>query len=162
MDCSTPGFAVLHRLLEFAQTQVHWVGDTIPISSSVAPFSSCPLSFPALGSFPMSQLFTSDGQSTGVSSSASVLPMNIQGWFHLGLTGLISLQSNELSRLSSAAQFKSISSLTFHLLIYIHSYCLPCRLYHFNGRKWRGTEEPLDENERGEWKSWLETQHWKN
>ena len=80
------------------------------VSSSVTPFSSCPLSFPASGSFPMSQLFTSGGQSTGALSSASVLPMNIQGWFPLGLTGLISLQSNELSRLSSPAQFKSISS----------------------------------------------------
>ena len=58
------------------------------ISSSVIPFSSCPQSFPASGSFPMSQLFPSGGQSTGVSASASVLPMNIQDWFPLGLTGL--------------------------------------------------------------------------
>ena len=56
------------------------------ISSSVAPFSSCPQSFPASGSFLMSQLFTSGGQSTGTSASASVLPMNIQDWFPLGLT----------------------------------------------------------------------------
>ena len=129
------------------------------ISSSVAPFSSCPLSFPASGSFPMSQLFTSGGQSTGASSSASVLPMNIQGWFPLGLTGLISLQCNELSRLSSPAQFKSISSLTLHLLNYINSCCLKCRLYHFNGRKWRGTKEPLDESERGERKGRLKIQY---
>ena len=53
------------------------------ISSSVAPFFSCPQSFPASGSFPMSQLFTSDGQSIGASALASVLPMNIQGWFSL-------------------------------------------------------------------------------
>ena len=59
------------------------------ISSSVAPFSSCP--FPASGSFPVSWLFTSDDQSIRVSASASVLPMNIQGWFPLGWTGLISL-----------------------------------------------------------------------
>ena len=58
-------------------------------------------SFPASGSFPMSQLFASVGQSIGVSASASVLPMNIQAWFPLGLTGLISLQSKRLSRVFS-------------------------------------------------------------
>ena len=58
------------------------------ISSSVIPFSSCPQSFPASGSFQMSQFFTSCGQSTGVSASASVLPMNIQDWFPLGLTDM--------------------------------------------------------------------------
>ena len=57
------------------------------ISSSVVPFSSCPQSFPALGSFQMSQLFASGGQSIGVSASTSVLPMNIQDWSHLGWTG---------------------------------------------------------------------------
>ena len=61
------------------------------ISSSVVPFSSPLQSFPASGSFPMSQFFTSGDQSIGVSASASVFPMNIQDWFHLGLTGLISL-----------------------------------------------------------------------
>ena len=61
------------------------------ISSSIIPFSSCPQSFPASGSFQMSQYFASAGQSTGVSASASVLPINIQDWFPLGLTGLISL-----------------------------------------------------------------------
>ena len=66
------------------------------ISSSVIPFSSCPQSFPASGSFKMSQLFASGGQSTGVSASASVLPMNIQDWFPSGLTGWISLQSKVL------------------------------------------------------------------
>ena len=63
------------------------------ILSSVAPLSSCPQSFWASGSFPMSQFFSSSRQSIGVSASASVLPMNIQGWFPLGLTGWISLQS---------------------------------------------------------------------
>ena len=63
------------------------------ISSSVVPFSSCLQSFPASASFLMSQFFTSGGQSIGASASASVLPMNIQGWFPLELTGLISLQS---------------------------------------------------------------------
>ena len=72
------------------------------ISSSVILFSSCLESFPASGSFPMSQLFTSGGQSITVSVSSSVLPMNIQGWFPLGLTGLISLQSKGLSRVFSS------------------------------------------------------------
>ena len=67
------------------------------ISSSLVPFS-CPQSFPASGSFPMSQLFTSGGQSIGASASTSVLAMNIQDWFPLGLTGLISLQFRECSR----------------------------------------------------------------
>ena len=71
------------------------------ISSSVLPFSSCRQSFPAVGSFPMSQLFTTGGPSIGVSASPSVLPINIQDWFPLGLTGWISLQSKGLSRVFS-------------------------------------------------------------
>ena len=86
---------------ELAQTQVHQVGDAIhpTISSSVVPFSSCLQSFPASGSFPLSQFFVSGGQSIG--ASASVLPVNIQDWFPLGLTGLISLQSKGLLRVFS-------------------------------------------------------------
>ena len=72
------------------------------ISSSVIPFSSCLQSFPTSGSFQMSQFFSSSGQSIGVSPSASVLPMNIQNWFPLGLTGLISLLSKGLSRVFSS------------------------------------------------------------
>jgi len=68
------------------------------ISSSVVPFPSCPQSFPASGSFQMSQLFSSGGQSIGVSASTSVLPMNTQDWSPLGWTGWISLQSKGLSR----------------------------------------------------------------
>ena len=71
------------------------------ILSSVIPFSSCLQSFPASGSFQMSQFFTSSGQSIGVSASASVLPMNIHDWFPLGWTGRISLQSKGLSRVFS-------------------------------------------------------------
>ena len=73
----------------------------LTISSSVVPFSSCFQSFPASGSFPMSQFFTSGGQSIGVSASALVLPMNIQDWFPLGLTGWLSSQSERLSRVFS-------------------------------------------------------------
>ena len=72
------------------------------ISSSVILFSSCLQSFPAPGSFPMSQLFASGGQSIGVSASASVLPMNIQDWFPSGCTGLNFLQSKGLSRVFSS------------------------------------------------------------
>ena len=71
------------------------------ISSSVVPFSSCPQSRPASGSFPMSQLFTWGGQSIGVSASATVLPVNTQDWSPLGWTGWISLQSKGLSRVFS-------------------------------------------------------------
>ena len=72
------------------------------ISSSVIPFSSCPQSLPASGSFPMSQLFAWGGQSTGVSASASVLPMNTQDWFPSEWTGWISLQSKGLSGVFSS------------------------------------------------------------
>ena len=68
------------------------------ISSSANPFSSCLQSFPASGSFPVNQFFSSGGQSIGASALASVLPMNIQDWFPLGCTGWISLQSKGLSR----------------------------------------------------------------
>ena len=71
------------------------------ISSSVIPFSSCPQSLPAIGSFPMSQLFAWGGQSIGVSALASVLPMNTQDWSPLGWTGWISLLSKGLSRVFS-------------------------------------------------------------
>ena len=84
------------------------------ISSSVVPLSSCPQSFPASGSCQMCQLFTSGGQSIGVSALASVLPMNTQEWTPLGWTGWISLQSKGLSRVFSNksinSQFKSINS----------------------------------------------------
>ena len=102
MDCSMPDFPVLHCLLEFSQTYVHWVSGAIQPSHPLSrPIFSCPQSFPASGSFPMSQLFALHGQSIGGPASASVLPMNIQVCFPLGLTGLISLQSKGLSRVFS-------------------------------------------------------------
>ena len=97
-----PSFPVHHQHLELCSNSCPlswWCHPTI--LSSVIPFSSCLQSFPASGSFPMSQFFTSGGQSIGVSASASVLPMNIQDWFPLGLTGLVSLQSKGLSRVFS-------------------------------------------------------------
>ena len=90
---------VLHCLPEFAPLS-QWCYPTTWFS--VAPFSFCPQSFLASGSFPISQLFESDGKNIGASASASVLPMNIQGWFPAGMTGLISLQSKGLSRVFSS------------------------------------------------------------
>ena len=80
------------------------------ISSSVVPYSSCLQSFPASGSFPVSQLFASGGQSTRVSASASVSPMNIQDWFPLGWTGWITLNILESQEYSPIPQFKSINA----------------------------------------------------
>ena len=104
MDCSTPGLPVHHQLPELTQTHVHlsrWCHPTI--SSSVVPYSSCLQSFPASGSFQISQLFESGGQSIGASVSTSVLPMTIQDWFSLGETGWISLLSKGLSKVFSNA-----------------------------------------------------------
>ena len=98
MNHSTPGLPVHHRLPESTQTRYHQVGDAIPPSHPVVPFSSCFQSFPALGSFLMSQFLTSGDQSFAASASASILPMNIQDWFPLGWTGLIFLLSKALSR----------------------------------------------------------------
>jgi len=103
MNCSTPGLAVHHHQLpEPTKTHVHWVRWChLTISSSVVPFSSHPQSFPASGSFQKSQLFTSGGQSTGVSTTTSVLPMNTQDWSPLGWTGWFSLPYKGLSRVFS-------------------------------------------------------------
>ena len=91
------------------------------ISSSVIPFSSCPQSLPASESFPMRVFsFAWGGQSTGVSALASVLPMNIQDWFHLGLTGLISLQSKGLSRVFSNTTVQKCKYICFLFWYYIY------------------------------------------
>ena len=94
------------------------------ISSSVVPFSSHLQSFPALGSFPMSQFFASGGQSIGVSASTSVLPMNIQDWFPLGLTGWISLQFKGRSRIFSQ-QYSSKASVLWHSAFFIVQHSHP-------------------------------------
>ena len=100
-DCSTPGFLVHHQLPELAQLMsISWWCH-LTISYSVIPFYSCLQSFPASGSFTMSQFFSSGGQSIGVSASTSVLPMNILDWSPLGYTGWISSQSKGLSRVFS-------------------------------------------------------------
>ena len=92
LPCSSPTLGVYSNSCPLSR----WCHPTT--SSSVVPFSSRLQSFPASGSFPMSQFFTSGGPSIGVSASASVLPMNIQDWFPLGFTGLISLLPKGLSR----------------------------------------------------------------
>ena len=97
MNFSTPGFPVHHQLPKLAQTHVHWVSDAIQPSHPLS--STSPLAFNLShhsGSLPESQFFALGGQSIGASTSASVLPMNIQDWFPLELTGLISLQSRGL------------------------------------------------------------------
>ena len=101
MNRSTPSLPVHYQLPVYSNScpSSRWCHPAI--SSSVIPFSSCPQSLPASGSFPMSQPFTLGGQSLGVSASASVLPMNTQDWSPLGWTGWISLQSKEFSRVFS-------------------------------------------------------------
>ena len=97
MDCSTPDFFVLDCLLEFSLTHVHWVNNAIQPSHSPSPPSP-----PALNLSQHQGHFQRVGQSIGVSASASVLPMTIQGWFRLGMTGLISLLSKEFSKVFSS------------------------------------------------------------
>ena len=102
LNWSTPGFPVLHYLLEFAQTHIHWVDDAIQSSYPLSPHSPPPPLSSESGSLPISWLFPSGGWSIGASALVSVLPKNIQGWFPLGLTDLISLLSKGLSRVFSS------------------------------------------------------------
>ena len=109
MDCSTPGFPGHHQLpwaCSNSRPSSRWCHPTI--LSSNLPFSSCLQSFPASGSFPMTRLFTSSGQSIGVSALASVLPTNVQDWFPFGWTGWISLHSKGLSRVFSNTTAASV------------------------------------------------------
>ena len=101
MDCSTPGLLIHHQLLELAQNHVHWVSDAIQPSHLLSSPSLPAFNLSQHQGFQMSQFFASGGQSTGVSASASVLPMNIQDWFPLGWTGWISLLFKGLSRVFS-------------------------------------------------------------
>ena len=102
MDCKMPGFPVHHQLLELSQTHIDWVGEAIQPFHPVVHFLYCLQPMRAWGSFPMSQHFTRGGQSIGVSASASVLPMNVQGWSPLGWTGWISFLSKGFSRVFSS------------------------------------------------------------
>ena len=124
-DRRTPGLPFHHQSPELTQTNScplsRWCHPTI--SSSFIPFSSRLQSFPESGSFPMSQFFTSSGQSIGVSGSTSVLPVNTQDWFPLGWTGWISLKSKGLSRVftglsSKASPMRHCSTLLFPPCVY--------------------------------------------
>ena len=122
MNCSTPGLPVYHQLLESTQNSCplsQWCHPAI--SSSVIPFSSRLQSFPASGSFPMSQLFALGGQSTGVSALASVLPMNTQDW-SLGWTDWISLQSKGFSRVFSNIIVQKPQFFCIQLSLYSNSH----------------------------------------
>ena len=147
MDCSAPGLPVPHHLLEFAQVRVHWIGDAIQLFYPVSPPSPPAFSLSQqqglfqwvassffFFSFPVSCLFVSGGQSIGVSALASVLPMNIQGWFPLGFTGLIFLLSKGFSRVFSSITFQKrqffgaqpslqFSSHISHLLERLQNHC---------------------------------------
>ena len=123
MDCSTPGLPVHYQHTKSTQTHVHWVLWYHPtISSSVIPFASHLQSFPASGSFQMSQLFASRVQSIGVSALASVLPMNIQEWFPLGWTSWVSLQSKGLSRVFSNTTVQKHQLSCAYLSLYSNSH----------------------------------------
>ena len=114
--CPSPTFRVYSNSCPLSR----WCHPTI--SSSVVPFSSCLLSFPASGSFPMSQFFASGGQSIRVSASASILPMNIQDWFPLGWTGWVSLQSKGLSRVFSNTTVEKHHFFSAQLSLLSHPY----------------------------------------
>ena len=122
MNRSTRGFPVHHQLPELTQTHVHWVSECHPtISSSVIPFCSHLQSFSVSGSFQMSHFFISGNQNTGVSTSASVLLMNIQNWFPLGWLVGSPCCSRDSQESSPTPQFKSINSLALSFL-YSHPY----------------------------------------
>ena len=122
MDCSMPGFPVHHQLPELAQIHVHQVGDAIQPFHSLS-FPLLTKSFPASGSFPMRQFFASGGQSTGASALASVLPVNIQGWFPLGLTALMSLQSTLKSLLQHySSKASNLEHSAFFMVQLSHPY----------------------------------------
>ena len=111
MNHSAPGLPVHHKLPEFTQTHAHQVGDAIQPSHPLSvPFSSCPEPLPASGSFPVSQLFASGGQSTGVSASASVLPMNTQDLtsFRMDWLDLLAVQGTLKSLLQHHSSKASI------------------------------------------------------
>ena len=120
--CATPWTAACQASLSFTISQsslkLMSIESVMPSNCLILchPFSSCLQSFPASGSFPMSWVFASGGQSIEISASASVLSMNIQDWFPLGFTGFISLHSRKLSEFLPMSQFKSINSSALSLL----------------------------------------------
>ena len=122
MNHSTPGLPVHHQLLELMQTHVHWVGDASNHLILCPPLLFLTSSFPASGSFQMTQFFTAGGQSIRASASTSVLPMNIQDWSPLGWTGWISLQSKGLSRVFSSTTVQKHQFFSTQLFSQSNSY----------------------------------------
>ena len=128
MDCSTPGFSVYHQLPEFTQTHVHWV--VMPSSHLILchPLLLLPLIFPSIRVFSKESVLHIRWPSIGASASASVFPMNIQDWFPLGLTGLISLQPKGLSRVFSNTTVQKHQSFSAQLSLrsssHIHTWLL--------------------------------------
>ena len=136
MDCSMPGFTVFYCIPNYISNSCsfcrwcHWT-----ISSSVAPFSSCLLSFQALESFPMTWLFASGGQSIGASPLASVLLVNIQSWFPIGFTGLSPHSPRDSQKSSQAPQFKKASILqhpAYFMVQCSHLYMTTGKKYSFD------------------------------
>ena len=131
MNHSTPGLPVLHQVYPNSCPLSQWCHPTI--SSSVVPFSSCLRSFPASGSFPMSQFFAAGSRGIGASASASVLPVNIQGWPPLGWPGWISLQSKGLSRVcqhhnhGADERVPSWAAFTLHARVLLEAHLGPHR-----------------------------------
>ena len=116
MDCRTSGISALHTLPEFAQTHVHWVNDAMHIFHPLSPPSPPALNLSQLQSFPVSWFFASRGQSTSASASASVLSMNIQGWFPIGLMVWSPCCPRGSQESSPTPQFQSINSSVLSLL----------------------------------------------
>ena len=116
MDCSTSGFPVFHYLSEFAQTHIHWVSDATHPSHPLLLPSSLAFNLSQHQVFSNSQFFTSGGQSIWASASASVLPMNIQGWFPLGLTVWSPCSQRDSREFFPTLKFKGINSSALSLL----------------------------------------------
>ena len=155
MHCNTPGFLVHHQLPALAQ--IHFIESVMSSNRLVVcgPLLLLHSFFPSIRVFskesalhirwPKSQLFTSDGQSIGTSASASVLTMNIQGWFLLGLTGLISLQSKGLSRVlpNTKIQKHQFSSAKPSLWSNSHIHTWLLEIYHSNLWFWKSQSKNL-------------------
>ena len=115
MDCSMPGFPFLHYLLEFVQNHVHWVVMSFNHLIICGLLLLLPSIFPSIRVF-SSQIFTSGGQNIGASGSTSVLPMDIQSWFPLGLTGLIALLPKGLWRVFSNTLVQTFQCSVFYIV----------------------------------------------
>ena len=137
MDCSTPGFPVLHYLLECAETHIHWISDAIQPSHPLSPPSPLALSLSQYQGLFQSWLFASGGQSIVASASAPALPMNIQGWFPLGLAGLISFLSRGLLRVFSSTTVQKHQCFSTQLSLWsnthIHAWLLDKQYLWLNG-----------------------------